>query len=294
MREYHNEYVDFFYYTPSDIEKNFNLCLVRGGRNMAKPNYMVGPKRIDCYSMHFVREGKLHVECEGVSVELEKGDLFVMFPGHSYLYRTCVNEPLPQLNWIVFNGIDAEALLQLIGFNPDSFFRSRVLNAKLEHTIDLFFDRFSQHSLQTPHYALELQSLLYAVLAQLTPFSASPKTVLPSRWIQQAIDYMELQYMEGILIEQVASLVGMNRTYFSTTFTEQIGCSPNQYLQQLRMNKGKSLLEETNLSVTEIGISLGYPSLYAFTRAFKLSVGLSPQKYRASGCENCTVFGDGL
>lgn len=282
MREYSHEYVDFFYYTPSDIEKNFNIYLVRGGRNCAKPHYMVGPKRIDCYSMHFVREGRMHVECEGASAELEKGDLFVMFPGHSYTYRTCVNEPPLQLNWIVFNGIDAEALLQLIGFSPSTFFRRRVLNVKLERTIEHFFECFSHYSLHTPHYALELQSLLYAILAQLTPFTGPPKTALPSRWIQQAVDYMELHYKEGILIEQVADLVGMNRTYFSTAFTEQIGCSPKQYLQQLRMNKGRSLLQETDLSVTEIGISLGYPSLYAFTRAFKLSVGLSPQKYRAS------------
>lgn len=53
-----------------------------------------------------------------------------------------------------------------------------------------------------------------------------------------------------------------------------------KYLQQIRMDKARKLLMDTNASITEIALSLGYPNLYSFTRAFKLYFKESPVTLR--------------
>ncbi|MOA67458.1 DNA-binding transcriptional regulator AraC [compost metagenome] len=54
-------------------------------------------------------------------------------------------------------------------------------------------------------------------------------------------------------------------------------------MQRLKMGKGAQLLRVTDKPVTEIALSIGYPDLYAFTRAFTSYFGLSPTKYRKGG-----------
>ena len=71
----------------------------------------------------------------------------------------------------------------------------------------------------------------------------------------------------------------MSTVYFRKTFTEVMGLSPIAYVQRLRMEKAKEMLRSDYGTLTELSLSLGYPSLYDFSRAFKKHVGVAPSKY---------------
>ncbi|WP_244193045.1 helix-turn-helix transcriptional regulator [Paenibacillus taichungensis] len=87
---------------------------------------------------------------------------------------------------------------------------------------------------------------------------------------------MELHATEGISVQQVADFAGVHRSYFSNMFTTQVGLPPLKYMQRIRMDKAKQLLKDTDVTVTEIALSLGYPNLYSFTRAFKIYYKVPP------------------
>ena len=59
---------------------------------------------------------------------------------------------------------------------------------------------------------------------------------------------------------------------------------PLKYLQRIRMEKAKRLLQETDATITEIALSLGYPNLYSFTRAFKIYYKVPPITMRGARC----------
>lgn len=99
-------------------------------------------------------------------------------------------------------------------------------------------------------------------------------------WVKQSVKYIELHAAEGLTVDQLASMAGVNRSYFSTTFSEQVGLSPLQYMTKVRMAKATELLAETRATVTEIAYSLGYASPFAFTRAFAGHLGMPPSAYR--------------
>ena len=73
---------------------------------------------------------------------------------------------------------------------------------------------------------------------------------------------------------------GMSRSTFSARFTEMVGQSAKTYLTDWRMSVADSLLQETDLTLANIAIRIGYSSEPAFGRAFKRAYGVAPGNKR--------------
>ncbi|CAM3275896.1 AraC family transcriptional regulator [Paenibacillus lupini] len=279
MREYDYEYADFIYYTPGELDKAGGLWPVRAGRCLAKPHYKVGPKRIECFSIHFVREGRLRLEYDGRQVELARGDFFVLFPDRTYYYDMLPAEWPLEMRWLAIDGERVEALLELAGLTELEPFRRGTVSSRLEVAVDRAIDALERVQRLRPSEALDLQAHLYGLLAAMMPDEPTQGLELAS-WIHECAEYMELHATEGITVHQVAEYAGVHRSYFTQVFTEEMGMPPMKYMQKVRMEKARRLLIDTHASVTEIGLSLGYPNLYTFTRAFKMYFKESPLALR--------------
>ncbi|WP_127579731.1 AraC family transcriptional regulator [Paenibacillus koleovorans] len=284
MQESEFEFADFIYYTPSGMDKEWQLWPLRAGRNVAKPDYRVGPRRIECYSLHFVLDGAIRVEYGDGRVDLRRGDLFCLYPGKSYCYYRLSpeHEPPLQLRWLALDGPKVKSLLELTGLTSEAPFLHNAYNTSVEETLERLYEALKAVATVRTALSLELQSLLLKLLAQLIPDVASDKQTASDGygWIRRCVDYMELHALEGITVQQVAHYAGLHRSYFSDTFARQVGVPPADYLRQIRMNKAKQLLLDTDASVSEIALTIGYPNLYSFTRAFKQYFQISPSAYR--------------
>ncbi|MEX1028788.1 MAG: response regulator [Paenibacillaceae bacterium] len=98
--------------------------------------------------------------------------------------------------------------------------------------------------------------------------------------VSRAARYMEEHYSEPLPLQQVASHVHLNTTYFSHLFKKVTGRSFVEYLIELRMEKAKLLLTNTDMNITEVSGMLGYDLPNYFAKLFKQSTGLSPKEYR--------------
>jgi AraC-like DNA-binding protein len=279
--EYENEYAEYLFDTSPLLDKDNTIRIVRGGRSEAKPTYRVGPKRIECYSIHFVRKGSLMLEYRKKRVLLQSGDLFCLYPNITYTYYRQSDEEEPlQLSWLAFDGTGSEQLLKLAGFDADFPIVYNCWNLQLEELLQSAYAilRMDRPPKISDH--LELKSLLYQLFSLLIQANGDPETIEPMGWIKASADYIELHASEGITVQQVARMTGHNRTYFSTVFSKTYGIPPAEYIYKIRMNRAKDLLLGTSASITEIAYSLGYPNLFTFTRAFKKFFSLSPSEYR--------------
>ena len=79
---------------------------------------------------------------------------------------------------------------------------------------------------------------------------------------------------------EVAKEVGMNATYFSTYYKNKTGETFRTFINRSRVEYAKKLLIETNLSVEELGLQLGYSDYRSFHRIFKQQEGMAPSDYR--------------
>jgi two-component system response regulator YesN len=98
--------------------------------------------------------------------------------------------------------------------------------------------------------------------------------------IERAKKYILDNYSEELRLETVAREVHLSPTYFSALFKKMTGCSFAKYLTRVRIAKAKELLENTDISVTDIAFQVGFNDPAYFASIFRREFGLTPLAYR--------------
>lgn len=94
------------------------------------------------------------------------------------------------------------------------------------------------------------------------------------------LPYIEDHLSEKITLDQLASRVHFNKTYFIRRFKSLWGCSPMQYVNQMRLHQSARQLSATDDPISVIAQRCGFASAHYFSRKFHEEFGLSPQSYR--------------
>ena len=98
--------------------------------------------------------------------------------------------------------------------------------------------------------------------------------------MKNALRYIENHYREPIRLGQVAKYIGLNSSYFSTLFKQEMGVNFSQYVTEKRIGEACRLLKNTNMSLVEIASELGFDNQSYFSRIFKKTKGIAPKMYR--------------
>lgn len=85
---------------------------------------------------------------------------------------------------------------------------------------------------------------------------------------------------QGLTLTALSEKYHLHPTYISNRFKELFGLSPIQVLKELRINRAKTLLKTSEMSVTDIAEAVGFNGVPSFTRLFKSYVGISPTQFR--------------
>ena len=102
-----------------------------------------------------------------------------------------------------------------------------------------------------------------------------------NRRMLRARDAMDRTYAQDLDIPALASVACVSEAHFIRTFRETFGETPHRYLQRRRVERAMFLLRETQRSITDICLDVGFTSLGTFSRTFREIVGQNPTVYRA-------------
>src|SRR5262249_1198951 len=94
--------------------------------------------------------------------------------------------------------------------------------------------------------------------------------------------YIEEHLADEISLSSLAQLVRLSPFHFSRAFKESFGMPPHRYLTRQRIERAKGLLAARNLSVTEIGLDVGFSGTSSFTPTFRKAPGKTPPESRRS------------
>lgn len=124
---------------------------------------------------------------------------------------------------------------------------------------------------------LILQETDSSSLSDLVRYSGS---LLFQQNIPASIQFIHENFHQQLTVERLASIEHFNVSYYCKWFYNQTGMTPNAYIQQIRLEKAKELLETTELSLLEIALQVGYSHQSSLTRLFRKIEGLNPIWYR--------------
>lgn len=98
--------------------------------------------------------------------------------------------------------------------------------------------------------------------------------------IKKAQEWLELNFSKAITLDSLAASVNLSTRTFLRRFKQATGQTPLNYLQSIRVETAKKLLETQSQSLETLTNAVGYEDLSSFTRLFKTFTGLSPSQYR--------------
>jgi AraC family transcriptional regulator len=128
--------------------------------------------------------------------------------------------------------------------------------------------------------AVALAARLLGEYAEHVPNTNSPSAGLPAYKLRRVIEYINDNLTKDLTLAEIAQVAGMNPHYFSRAFRQSTGIPPHRYVMNSRIEKAKRLLTDDELSLVEVGLSVGFQNQSHFTTLFHKLTGVTPKAYR--------------
>lgn len=170
------------------------------------------------------------------------------------------------------------------------FFLKRVLKESLDLE-NLCEGLIQEATLKKTGYQLMLTSLINQIAIILlrnhlgvrqNPHLELSRFGLVDRRLRRAIEYIHANYHQEIVLSEIAEAAFLSEYHFAHLFKKVTGLTPNNYLIAVRLEQAKKLLAETDESIANVSLAVGYTSQSHFTKVFRNFTGLTPAKYRES------------
>lgn len=94
------------------------------------------------------------------------------------------------------------------------------------------------------------------------------------------IEYLSRNFNKAIEVNNLAELAYLSKSQFHRKFKNTLGIAPMEYVKRRRIKEARKLLQRTDMSIAEVGDSVGWPDQFHFCRTFKAATGFSPSLYR--------------
>ncbi len=98
--------------------------------------------------------------------------------------------------------------------------------------------------------------------------------------IAKIMDYIHKNFKQDIAINTLADYVGLSYSHVRKIFNDATGENIVNYINNMRIEEAQRLLRQTNMSINDIALSLGYNNKQSFNRFFKKYVSINPGEYR--------------
>lgn len=232
----------------------------------------------------WILEGQGTAIHDGVDYSVGKNDLVVV---NSYTVHRVVSQgEMPVFCVIInrafcqYNGIDLAGLQfqNVIRQDPQ-------VEALFRQVMETYDDQ------EDPFFNPAFKSAILQLLLDLCRrYSARKSADLPNisaqEYVRQAVAYIKSNFAKKISVDDIAAGVGLSKYHFLREFKRITGSTPKQYLNAIRCDYARNLLESGGYSVKEAAILCGFTNYSYFSSVFCRYIGVLPSQIQSTASNN--------
>lgn len=243
-------------------------------RGSCRPN-----GRVD-YQIIYIERGFCHLTKNGGQRLVGAGGIVLFRPGEPQIYSFLASEKSIS-HYVHFTGVGCASLLNRLGIDSIDVFdmgKSRTyeeISAKMEREFTMKKPLYESFCTAYLHELLNIIARKYALR------HSRVSHVSESR-INAACREIFANLASPPSAAELASACCLSESRFTHLFREATGRSLKEFIATMRIDRAKSLLTSTDMSVREIAEMIGYDDQNYFSRIFRRAIGLSPTDYRKS------------
>lgn len=259
--------------------------------------YKEGSIGYDC-RLFYVLEGSFTISVEGEEFVVSKKKLLYIPAGIKY----CVKNTTDERNKIITINFDftqkyakshKEKIkpIALKAYDKKELLSDTIPSEFANYILFQCDDVLEEEFLLMYHYSLsqsrytddKISALLKHILYVVLEYGEQEKSCIPSGLVPEIEQYILNNYTNPELSnESVAKKYNYNSFYLNLIFKKALNITMHQYVISLRIKLAKRLIRETEKSMTEIAMEVGFNSPSYFSQVFRKTQGCSPADYRKS------------
>ncbi|API93319.1 AraC family transcriptional regulator [Virgibacillus pantothenticus] len=227
--------------------------------------------------LFYIVKGKGSFVLVDQEIPIKENDLVIINPNVEHTEKSNLHDSLEYIalgiEGLFFSSADKRNHLGLYRFQVDRNNILFYLNRLLEEI-----------QLSKENYEIICQNIIEIMIIKLQRDkkltinqTASPNINKASAFIMY---YINQNYRDSITLDKLAEVGHINKYYLAHTFKKDMGISPIEYLNRVRIKEAKLMLETTDYSIAHIAAFTGFSSQSFFTQAFKRLTSQTPSKYR--------------
>ncbi len=235
------------------------------------------------YEVYYLMSGERKYFIEDTIYKVEEGDVVIIPPnvihrsigeGDGRYSRILVGVPTQVFEPEMISEFESALNGYILNIPPKhrKFFEQILEKAEYEYEKK---DSYSEYLINNM-----VNEMLIFLIRVNKGMEFQPSGIESDRLISRAAQFISLNHEFPLTLDEVASEVGMSRTYFSKLFKRKTGFGFSDYLAGVRITEAARLLTETDLDITTIATQCGYSDSSYFTSVFKKIKGVTPIKYR--------------
>ena len=238
------------------------------------------------FELFIPTEGTLYIADEHAKYEIPEGDYLIMpprtrqfgyHPADCSFYWLHFLESAPPVSAPPTSNMPEDAPPATLHLHPYGQLKNKekliIMMKQLQDSVRTYGDSTLNNYLAT--------SILCELHHQVAVSESKTTPPFKKRQLYNDIaDYVKWNRFEPLQVSQIADHFGYNAKYMSRMFATVFGVSLKRYIMQQKMEAATFLLTDTNMTVSEISMHLGYHDNHHFMKSFKLLTGVTPSDYR--------------
>ncbi len=229
------------------------------------------------YVIGFIEDGRRHLSCKNKDYTIEPGDLLLFNPGDNHTCEQIDDKTLDYRCINIQSEIMSKAISEITGRDCLPYFTTQV--AFHSELVSLLSELHLMIMQEEKDFRKE--EIFFLLLKQLIEEYADEKVTLISDQNMETkaiCEFLEKNYRNNITLDDLCNLTGLSKYYLLRSFTKQKGISPYSYLETIRIDKAKKLLEQGVLPI-DVALQTGFSDQSHFSNFFKKFIGLTPKQY---------------
>lgn len=231
----------------------------------------------DYYVFGIVEKGGRVLQCRNKEYLLWRGDVMLLSP---YDNHGCAQKSKEAFCYKAINIPNSVMNRYISEFDLKcgnlSFCENVIKDDEIYNWINLLYQKITQEAEK-----FEKEELLIILIFMLLERYGSRNAVLNefNAEVEKACSFMQAEYEQHITLDDLCSVTALSKSTLLRAFTKAKGITPYRYLQSVRVNKVKELLEK-GISPAEAAQRLGFADQSHLTRYFGDFIGVSPSQYK--------------
>ena len=220
----------------------------------------------------YFKWGKGSFIINGENYEISSGDFILLNKGQNYKFN--IDSPCEYYTVAYELGEDKSGVGISAKLLPITFKNQTKLLPFMEE-LNLYFVNKN---------LIKCREIISKILIEATTKSLSNSSLKENNIVENALNYICNNYRKSFNVNDIAKHCNISTSYLRSKFRSEVGKSITDYVDYIKINEAKSLLESGFFTIKEISYHLGYFDVYHFTKRFTKLVGVAPGKYKKSFC----------